>query len=69
VHETERDYERLAARFWNLPQKGEEEARREQFFMDDIIQKAHLDREVERLVGGVDTAFDGGAGVGQGSWS
>jgi hypothetical protein len=26
VHETERDYERLAARFWNLPQKGEEEA-------------------------------------------
>jgi hypothetical protein len=37
--------------------------------MDDIIQKAHLDREVERLVGGVDTAFDGGAGVGEGSWS
>jgi 2-polyprenyl-3-methyl-5-hydroxy-6-metoxy-1,4-benzoquinol methylase len=65
VGRAERDYERLAERFWNLPQKGEEEARREQFFMDDIIQKAHLDRKVAGLLEGVETAFDGGAGTGR----
>lgn len=65
MHDSERDYERLAERFWNLPQKGEEEAQREHLFMDDIIQKAHLDREVERYLEGVETAFDGGAGVGR----
>jgi hypothetical protein len=31
-------------------------------FMDDIIQKAHLDREIAV---GVKTVFDGGAGVGR----
>lgn len=61
----ERNYERLAEVFWNLPQKGEEEARREQAFMDDIIQKAHLDREIDGYLEGVETAFDGGAGVGR----
>ena len=37
--------EDISRRFWNQAQKGDEEDRREQLFMDDIIQKAHLDRE------------------------
>jgi ubiquinone/menaquinone biosynthesis C-methylase UbiE len=60
-----RDYERIAERFWNLPTKGEEEAVREEHFMDDIIQKAHLDREIAVRLDGVKTVFDGGAGVGR----
>ncbi len=34
------DYEKVAEKFWNLPQKGAEEAVRETLFMDDIIQKS-----------------------------
>jgi ubiquinone/menaquinone biosynthesis C-methylase UbiE len=55
----------IAERFWNLPQKGDEEERRELLFMDDIIQKAHLDREIERCLEGVDTVLDAGAGTGR----
>lgn len=58
-------YQQLSHRFWNLPTKGEEEAQRELFFMDDIIQKAHLDREILHYLDGVETVFDGGAGVGR----
>lgn len=60
-----RDYESIAAKFWSLPTKGEEEARRENLFMDDIIQKAHLDREIDRLLDGVTTVLDAGAGAGR----
>jgi SAM-dependent methyltransferase len=60
-----RDYESIAERFWNLPTKGEEEAQREQHYMDDIIQKAHLDREIAARLEGVETVFDGGAGAGR----
>jgi len=61
----ERNYEEVAARFWNQPYKADEEAARELYFMDDIIQKAHLDREIDRHLGGVQTVFDGGAGTGR----
>jgi len=63
-----RDYEDVAAKFWNLPTKGEEESTRETLFMDDIIQKAHLDREIDSLlarVTDVTTVLDAGAGVGR----
>lgn len=60
-----RDYEDVAAKFWNAPTKGEEESMRETLFMDDVIQKAHLDREIEALLTGVTTVLDAGAGVGR----
>jgi len=55
----------IAQRFWSLPQKPGEEARREELFMDDIIQRAHVSREIEHHLDGVQTVFDGGAGVGR----
>jgi len=60
-----KDFEEIADRFWNLPQKGEEENKREDLFMDDIIQKAHLDREIESRLEGVRTVLDAGAGTGR----
>jgi hypothetical protein len=35
------DSEDICERFWSLPSKPEEEARRERLFLDDVIQKAH----------------------------
>jgi len=55
----------ISGRFWNLPQKGEEEAAREQTFIDDIISKAHIERLLLDNLGGVRTAFDGGGGAGR----
>ena len=43
------DSEDICERFWNLPSKPGEEARRECLFLDDVIQKAHLDREIFNL--------------------
>ena len=60
-----RNYEEIAARFWNLPSKGVEEASREQYYMDDIIQKAHLEREISTHLDGVKTVLDAGAGAGR----
>ncbi len=57
--------EDIAERFWNLPQKPDEEARREQLFLDDVIHKAHLDREIESRLEGVRSALDVGAGTGR----
>jgi SAM-dependent methyltransferase len=59
------DFEEIADRFWNLSHKGEEESRRETLFMDDIILKAHLDREIESRLDGVRTVLDAGAGTGR----
>jgi len=59
------DPEDICERFWNLPSKPEEESRRERFFLDDVIQKAHLDREIEYRLGGVRTILDAGAGTGR----
>ncbi len=59
------DFEDIADRFWNLSYKGEEENKREALFMDDIILKAHLDREIESRLDGVRTVLDAGAGTGR----
>ena len=56
---------RISERMWNQPDKGELEAEREQTFMDDIVQKAHIERELLSRLDGIRTAFDGGAGCGR----
>jgi len=55
----------IARRFWSLPQKPEEETRRERSFIDDMIHKAHLERLLLESLSGVRTALDGGAGYGR----
>ena len=55
----------ISSRFWNLPQKANEETAREQIFIDDIIAKAHIERLLLENLGGIHTAFDGGAGYGR----
>ena len=55
----------ISRRFWNLPQKADEETAREQTYIDDIIQKAHIERLLLEHLNGVKTAFDGGAGYGR----
>ncbi len=50
---------------WNLPDKGELEAERENTFIDDIVQKSHIERELLQSLDGIKTAFDGGAGCGR----
>ena len=37
---------KISERLWNLPDKGELESRREETFMDDIIQKSHIEKEL-----------------------
>ena len=60
------DYSRkISERLWNLPDKGELESRREEFFMDDIIQKSHIEKELLSGLEGIKTVFDGGAGSGR----
>ncbi|HJA94350.1 MAG TPA: methyltransferase domain-containing protein [Candidatus Eisenbergiella merdipullorum] len=60
------DYSRkISERMWNLPDKGELEAQREQSFIDDIVQKAHIEKELLQNLDGISTAFDGGAGSGR----
>jgi len=55
----------ISGRFWSLPQKPGEEAAREQKFIDDIIQKAHIKRLLLDNLEGIRTAFDGGGGTGR----
>jgi 2-polyprenyl-3-methyl-5-hydroxy-6-metoxy-1,4-benzoquinol methylase len=57
--------EDIAERFWRLAQKPSEEARREQLFLDDVIHKAHLEREIGARLEGAETALDVGAGTGR----
>ena len=38
---------------------------REQTFIDDIVQKAHIEKELLSSLDGIETAFDGGAGSGR----
>lgn len=60
------DYSRkIAERQWNLPDKGELESRREATYIDDIIQKDHLQRKLLENLDGINTVFDGGAGSGR----
>ena len=60
------DYSRkIAERLWNQPDKGELESHREETFMDDIIQKNHIEKELLSNLDGIKTVFDGGAGCGR----
>ena len=60
------DYSRkISERLWNLPDKGELESRREETFIDDIVQKSHIQRELLENLDGVHTVFDAGAGCGR----
>ena len=56
---------KISERMWNLPDKGELESEREQTFIDDIVQKAHIERELFSHLDGIQTVFDGGAGCGR----
>ena len=56
---------KISERMWNQPDKGELEAEREQTFIDDIVQKAHIERELLAHLDGIRTVFDGGAGCGR----
>ncbi len=55
----------ISSRFWNQPQKGFEENQRESIFIDDIIQKNHIEKCIKNNLQGVKTVFDGGAGSGR----
>ena len=60
------DYSRkISERQWNLPEKGELESKREATYIDDIIQKDHIQRKLLEQLDGIDTVFDGGAGCGR----
>jgi ubiquinone/menaquinone biosynthesis C-methylase UbiE len=41
------------------------EAAREQTFIEDIVQKSHIEKELLQSLDGIETAFDGGAGSGR----
>lgn len=60
------DYSRkIAERLWNMPDKGELESHREETFIDDIVQKSHIEKELLSNLDGIKTVFDGGAGCGR----
>ena len=61
-----KDYSRkISERMWNLPEKGELESRREETYIDDIIQKSHIERKLLHNLEGINTVFDAGAGSGR----
>ena len=55
----------ISERQWNQPDKGELESRREETYIDDIIQKDHIERKLLQNLDGIRTVFDGGAGCGR----
>jgi ubiquinone/menaquinone biosynthesis C-methylase UbiE len=60
------DYsQKISERQWNQPDKGELESKRELTFIDDIVQKRHIEREILLNLDGIETVFDGGAGSGR----
>lgn len=60
------DYSRkISDRLWNLPDKGELESKREQTFIDDIVQKSHIEKEALTNIKDIKTVFDAGAGCGR----
>lgn len=56
---------KISERLWNVPDKGELESKREQTFIDDIVQKSHIEKELLSNLNGIKTVFDGGAGNGE----
>ena len=60
------DYsQKISERQWNQPDKGELESHREETYIDDIIQKDHIERKLLENLVGISTVFDGGAGSGR----
>lgn len=60
------DYsQKISERLWNMPDKGELESHREENYIDDIIQKSHIEKELLSHLEGINTVFDGGAGYGR----
>lgn len=60
------DYSRkISERLWSMPDKGELESHREETFIDDIIQKSHIEKELLSHLDGIKNVFDGGAGCGR----
>ena len=60
------DYsQKISERQWNQPDKGELESHREETYIDDIIQKDHIERKLLENLDGITTVFDGGAGSGR----
>ena len=57
--------QKISERQWNLPDKGKLESRREATYIDDIIQKDHIQRKLLEHLDGIHTVFDGGAGSGR----
>ena len=61
-----KDYSRkISERMWNLPDKGELESHREETYIDDIIQKSHIEKKLLENLEGIDIVFDAGAGSGR----
>lgn len=56
---------KISERLWNSPDKGERESKREETFIDDIVQKSHIEKELLANLDGIETVFDGGAGCGR----
>lgn len=56
---------KISERLWNIADKGELESRREATYIDDIIQKDHIERTLLENLSGIQTVFDGGAGCGR----
>ena len=56
---------KISERLWNLPGKGELECKREETFIDDIVQKNHIERVLLENLDGITTAFDGGTDSGR----
>ena len=51
---------KISERMWNQPDKGILEAERENTFIDDIVQKSHIEKELlEKLVSKIGVLIDG----------
>lgn len=40
------DSRKIAEHLWNVPDRGERESQREELFIDDIVQKHHIETEL-----------------------
>lgn len=55
------DYSRkISERLWNMSDKGELESRREETFIDDIIQKSHIEKELLSHLDEIKTVYEKG---------
>jgi len=57
--------QKISERLWNVADKGELESKREETFIDDIVQKSHIEKELLANLDGIETVFDGGVGSGR----